>query len=62
VNQQKVTQLPEGRRIILVDEWEGHKRDGWYVSLETSSTVENLWIAESQWYQAVLVLVAVGGL
>jgi hypothetical protein len=34
----------------------------WYVSLETSSTVDNLWIAESQWYQAVLILIAAGGL
>jgi hypothetical protein len=62
VNQQKVTQLPEGGRIILVDEREGQKRDRWYVSLETSSTVDNLWIVESQWYQAVLILIAAGGL
>ncbi|KAJ7849373.1 hypothetical protein B0H14DRAFT_2582506 [Mycena olivaceomarginata] len=25
-------------------------------------TVDNLWIAESQWYQAVLILIAAGGL
>lgn len=39
------------------------KRQGkWYVSLETNRTVDNLWIAESQWYQAVLILIAAGGL
>jgi hypothetical protein len=38
------------------------KRDGWYVSLETSSTVDNLWIAQNQWYQVVLILIAAGSL
>jgi hypothetical protein len=57
-----MTQLPGSGKIILGDECEGQKQGKQHVSLETSSTVDNLWIAESQWYQAVLILIAAGGL